>query len=161
MSGLDVTLLLLIAGLVIWEIRQEAGRSLLDVTVTALVLHLTHIYAAPLTASLGWDALPGGNISPLATALLFGTLWPLGLAVSWYFHRQTRWSMDHFDGAFGFVFGLAMAVMVGHVVTDVAADMAIIKHGRLPDAVAKSAIVDELRSFRTYHELVNALRTTE
>jgi hypothetical protein len=69
--------------------------------------------------------------------------------------------MDNFDLAFGVAFGLMIAVAAGHVLTDCSARMAIMKQGRLPDYYANSYLADELRSFRSYHYVINTFEEAQ
>src|SRR5687768_7676421 len=149
MTWFDMLLFLAVAALVLLEVRQEAGRALLDTLATLAAIHLAGRHAPAVTGALGWAPLPGTEVSPLAYGLCFGVLWAGGLAVAFYLHRHTRWSMDHFDPVFGLAFGLLIAVTVGHVTTDVTARMAIMKHGALPGYLQESCFADELRSFKS------------
>jgi hypothetical protein len=161
MNGFDMLVLLLVAGVLLLEVRQEAGRSLMDAVAAMLALHFAREYAAPLTGTLGWRPAPDSDVAPMAFALLFGGLLAGGLLLSRRLHVRSRWSMDQFDPLFSFAFGLIVAVAVGHVFTDVTARMAILKHGFLPDYLRDSACAEELRSFRTYHYVVNAFHSAQ
>src|SRR5437879_4457610 len=101
MSWFDALLLLILGAIFLHEIRQEAGRGLMDALATLIAAHGAAPAAAWLTAALGWKALPGTDSAPLLYGLAFLGLWAGGLAVSFYAHRHTRWSMDNFDLLFG------------------------------------------------------------
>jgi hypothetical protein len=161
MTWFDMLVFLAVAAVVLLETRQEAGRALLDTLATLVAIHLTGRQAPILTGMLGWRPLPGTEVSPLAYGLCFAVLWGLGLLASFYFHRHTRWSMDHFDPVFGLAFGLLIAVTVGHVATDVTARVAIMKHGRVPGYLQESCFADELRSFKSYHFVLDVFQDAQ
>ena len=161
MTPFDGLVLLILAGILFFEARQEAGRALLDTLATILALHVTAASAAPLTGLLGWRVMPDTEVSPALFGLLFALLWGLGMLLSRYLHSRTRWSMDHLDPVFGFGFGLVIAVAVGHTFTDTAARVALLHHGTLPPYLAQSCLVEELGSFRSYHYVLNAFQAQQ
>jgi hypothetical protein len=161
MTWFDGLLLLAVAAVVLFEARQEAGRGLLDAVATLAAVAISRVLAVPVTSALHWKPMPGTEVSPGAQGLCFVAAWGVCLLVSYYLHRQTRWSMDHFDLAFGVVFGLLMAVAAGHVLTDVGARMAIMKHGHLPEYYSNSYLADEFRSFRSYHYVINTFEAAQ
>ncbi len=159
MTWYDGLVLVLFLGLVAWETRQEAGRALLDTVATLAALHMTTEYAPHATALLRLQPLAGTQMAPGAQALCFLGFWSLGLLVSAQLHRLTRWSMDNFDPVFGMVFGLVVAIGVGHAFTDITARMMIQRHNHLPAYMRESLLSEEFRSLRTYHYVLNACQT--
>ena len=155
MTWFDLVILLLAVGLLIRGIRQEAGRGLMDAIATLVAVHFSRLAATGLTHSLGWRAVPGLDCSPLLLALCFAAFWGAGLGLSRLLHSQTRWSMDNFDFLFGIIFGLVVAFSVGHVATEVAEGFATRPDGTLPEYMQNSCLADELRSFHTYHYVIN------
>jgi hypothetical protein len=161
MTWFDVLVLLGVVVLVLFEAQQEAGRGLLDAVATVVAVHLGKVFAPALTEALHWKPLPGTEASPLAQGVCFVGFWIVGLLVSGFVHRQTRWSMDNFDLFFGVAFGLMIAIAVGHVTTDVTARTAIMKHGTLPAYMQNSFMADELRSFRSYHYVLDTFQNAQ
>ena len=155
MTWFDVVILVGAVAILLLEMRHEAGRSLMDAVAALVALNLS-VYASPaLTEALGWKPLEGTSVSPGAFGLCFAILLGAGLLISAVAHRRTRWSMEHYDLAFSTVFGLVVAVTLGHVVTDVTARQALLRQGKLPAYIRGSLVAEELRSFRTYHYVVN------
>jgi hypothetical protein len=157
MTWFDGIILLLVLGLVILEARREAGRSLLDAVATLAALHFTHHLAPVLTTNLGWKPLAGTDSAPGAMALAFGLLWAFGLAVAWVLHQRTRWTMEQYDIAFSLAFGLIVAIGAGHMVTEVTARTALARSGEVPPYIRRSLVAEELRSFHTYHYVIDTL----
>lgn len=155
MTWFDAVVLALAAAVLIFEVRQEAGRSLLDAVAALAALNFASHLSPWLTLSLHWKPLPGTEVAPLAFGICFGGLLLVGLVISTLVHRRTRWSMDHYNVAFSTIFGLVVAATIGHAVTDVAARQALLQTGRLPDYIQGSLVAEELRSFRTYQYVVN------
>jgi hypothetical protein len=161
MTWFDALVLLLVVGVVLFEARQEAGRGLLDTAATLAAVQASFVYAAPLTRALGWPPMPGTDVAPLAQMLLFLAAWGVFLVLSRQLHKQTRWSMDHFDLVFGVAFGLMISVAAGHVMTDSTARMAIMRQGQPPAYMRDSYLADELRSFRSYHYVLNVFHAAQ
>ena len=155
MTWFDGVLLAIAAGVILVQARGEAGQGLLDAVATLCAVHFSPAWGSALTASTGWRPLPGTELSPVAHALSFAVLLALGLCLSRAVHRQTRWSMDQYDLLFSLGFGALMAVVIGHVVTDVTARMALLHGGAVPDYLHGSMVAEELRSFRTYQYVIN------
>jgi hypothetical protein len=153
----DVMLLLPIAALVVFELRQEAGRGLLDATVTVAAVQLAGLYAGMVTGLLGWPPTDEGP-APGAYALCFMAFWGGGMALSRLLHRRTRWSMDQFDPLFGGIFGLVVAISFGHALAGFTASWAVSQQGQMPDYVQNSWLGAELRSFRTVHLVIETIQ---
>jgi uncharacterized membrane protein required for colicin V production len=151
----DALVALLVVAFFVFEMRQEAGRALMDTVATLAALHLAREYAPLLTAALGAAPLPGSQTSPALYGACFGLFWVIGLAVSYQLHCLTRWSFDHVDPVFGALFGIVVGVSVGHVFTDVTARLAVMHYGFLPDYMQNSWVGAELRSFRSYHYVLD------
>lgn len=154
-SWFDGVILMVVGAVMFFELRQEAGRSMLDAVAALVALNATGHLAPALTGALNWKPLPGTDVSPAAFALCFAVLLGVGLLVSTLLHARTRWSMDHYDVAFSAVFGLVVAVTLAHTVTDLTARQAILSQGRVPAYISGSLVAEEVRSFRTYHYVVN------
>ena len=159
MTWFDLVILLLAVGLLIRGIRQEAGRGLMDAIATLVAVHFSRLTATGLTQTLGWRVVPGLGCSPLLLALCFAAFWGAGLGLSRLLHSQTRWSMDNFDFLFGIIFGLVVAFSVGHVATEVAEGFATRPDGTVPEYMQNSCVADELRSFHTYHYVINVFHS--
>lgn len=155
MTWFDLLLVVMMLGVVVYESRMETGRALLDTVAVLAALQFARGFAAYLTPVLGIRPLPGTEFSPSALGLAFGILLVVGLLASKYLHRNVRWSMDQFDLIFGAGLGLVLAVALGHGVMDVVAHFAIQKYGYLPPYLHNSLVADELRSFHTYHYVVD------
>lgn len=155
MTWFDAIVLILGAAVLVFEIRQEAGRSLLDAVAALAALSFAGRLGPWLTERLGWRPLPGTETAPLAFALAFVLLLGVGLVVTTILHRRTRWSMDHYNVAFSTVFGLVVAGTLGHAVTDITARQSLLHTGRLPSYISRSMVAEELRSFRTYQYVIN------
>lgn len=158
MTWFDLLVLLLVGGLVLYETRMEAGRGLLDAVVALAALHLAGEYAGPLTSLLHLRPLGETGVAPGAYALLFIAVFAGGIAVAHQIHRLTRWSMDPFDSIFGVVFGVIVGVAVGHAFTDITARFALMHYGAVPDFVQHSFLGEELRSFKTYHFVLDTFQ---
>lgn len=159
MTMFDVMILVPVLALLLFELRQEAGRGVLDATVTVAAIQLAKLYAPAATSLVGWEPLARSSTAPGMYALCFGLFWVLGLAFSRLMHSRTRWSMDQFDPLFGAVFGVVVAVSVGHVLADVMAQAAIQRHGHLPEYFQSSWVAEELRSFRTYNYVLDTMHS--
>lgn len=155
MTWVDGIIILVGLAVILWEARQEAGRSLLDTVAVLSAAHLSSQFAPAVTAGLRWKPLPGTETSPGAHALLFFGVLVGGLILARAIHRQMRWSMDQFDWMFGLAFACVITVTAGHVATDLAARQAIHAHGKLPAYLDSSLLASELREFRSYHYVVN------
>jgi hypothetical protein len=159
MTWFDGFLLLLVIGVVMFEARQESGRGLLDAVATLAAVHFSGQFAPMLTLAMKWKPFPGTEVSPLAQLACFAGFLTVGLFASRTLHKQLRWSMDQFDLVFGVAFGLVVAVSLGHVFTDFAARMAILKYGGVPDCLRNSMLADELRSFRSYNYVLSVFHS--
>jgi len=157
MTWFDGVILLVVVGLVILEARREAGRSLLDAVATLAALHFAQHLAPSLTANFGWRPLEGTTSAPGALAVAFGALWVIGLLVAFVLHSRTRWTMEQYDIAFSLAFGLVVAVGTGHMVTEVAARRGVEKTGQVPPYIRHSLVAEELRSFHSYHYVIDTL----
>jgi hypothetical protein len=159
MTWFDGLFVVLVLAVVVWEARMETGRALLDTVAVLAAMQFSRGLGVKLTDTMNWKPLPGSDLSPLALLITFSGLLILGLLISRTLHRHARWSMDQFDLLFGAALGLVMAVALGHQVADIAARFVIEKHGTLPDYFQNSLVADELRSFRTYHLVVDVFHT--
>lgn len=155
MTWFDAIVLVLAVAVLVFEVRQEAGRSMLDAVAALAALSFAGHAAPWLTAELRWKPLPGTETAPLAFGLAFGVILAVSLGLTTLVHRRTRWSMEHYDLAFSTMFGLVVAVAVGHAVTDVAARQSLLETGKLPPYISQSLVAEELRSFRSYQYVVN------
>lgn len=155
MTWFDGVVLAIVAVIIFVEMRQEAGKALLDTVATLAAAHFSQLLAAPATLMLGWRPLPGTETNPVAQAMCFLGLWVVGLGLSWLVHRYTRWTMDNFDGVFGLAFALVISATLGHVLSDVVTEQAVLKHGHVPQYLSRSCFADELRNFRSYHYVIN------
>ena len=159
MTWFDLFLVVLVLAVVVYEARMETGRALLDAAATLAAMQFSRVLAPIVTVMFHWRPVPGTEFSPMALALCFGGLLVIGLSISKVLHRHARWSMDQFDLIFGAALGLVIAIAIGHSITEVAARFAIEKHGYLPEFWTNSLVADELRSFRTYHLVVDTFHS--
>lgn len=155
MSWFDILMVVIALGVLIRSMTQEAGRGLMEAIATLVAAHFSALIAVALTSALGWRPAPGMDASPPLYALSFALLLAAGLALSKLLHGQTRWSMDNFDFLFGIVFGLVVVVSAGHAVTQITAGWVARPDGTLPEFLQNSCLADELRSFRSYHYVLN------
>jgi hypothetical protein len=155
MSSFDLLSFLFLAGWLLFESRQEAGRSLADAMVTFLALHFTGIAAPAVTAALHWAPYADSGVSPHAELLCFGVLWAGGLCLSREWHRRTRWSADVMNPIVGCACGFLVAIMAGHALTDASASMAIMSQGELPTYYKSSRMATELRTFASYQHMLD------
>lgn len=139
-TWIDIVILLPLVGIVAYEVRQEFGRALLDCLATLLALY----FAARLTGPAGEFVSLSPNpttSAALVFMMLFVALLVAGLFASRFMNRFARLSVDQFDPLFGTLFGLAIAVMVGHAAVSVVWDY---YGGVPPAAVAGSHLTHEL-----------------
>jgi hypothetical protein len=155
MALLDLVMLLLVAVAVMLMMKREAGFTLMALVAAAVSLLGAHSLAPHVTTVFGWPPLRSTGSNPLAFGLTFGTLWSLGLLYARSVHRDRRWTADQFDPYVGVVCGLAVALIVGHVFTQVIAGASEQNHGRMPDAFANSLLAEEFRSFRAFRFVMN------
>src|SRR4051812_47419857 len=106
MSWFDGLVLLLVAAVSVYELRQEAGRALLDAAGTLLAVHVTDLYSPHLGHALHWKAPLGMESSPQAYLLLFIPAFLLALTLSFLVHRHLRWSLEQYDPVFGLALGV-------------------------------------------------------
>jgi uncharacterized membrane protein required for colicin V production len=157
MTWFDGVLVLLILSVAFWEMRQDAGRALLDAIATIVAIQLTAHYAAPFAARLGLP-LTGGEAPPHFVLCFFLGLLVAGLLLSYLGHRKTQWTLEQYDPVFGLAFGLVMAAGLAHVVAGVGARLGASGHPPQPPAyVRNSLLAEEFRSFRTYHAVLHVL----
>ena len=97
------------------------------------------------------------HASPLVQCVLFSVLLVVGLGVSRLLHKHSGWSLDRFDPVFGVVFGLVLAGIVGHTLSDVTARMTMRPNGREAHFVASSSLAQELRTFSAYHDVIRTI----
>jgi len=161
MTGFDAILILMAVAILLYEVRLDAGLGLLDAVATLFAAHGSRLAAPLVTEVLRWKPFPGTELSPLAQGITFLVLWVAALAVARLLHRQTRWSMDQWDPAFGLVFGLIIALTAGHITTAVVGSHEMMVHRKLPGYFANSLLGEELRSFPTYHYVVDTLRAAQ
>jgi Co/Zn/Cd efflux system component len=155
LTWVDLLIVLVVIGAVLWEVRRDFGHSLLDTVAVLLSLRAAMLIwpAAARAMPLGvTDATNRGLWLLLSFLLCAG----IGLFLARLAHQATRWSLDTFDPVFGFVFGITAAVIACHVIVKAIAIMYADKHG-LPQSVAQSALGQELLTFRSYHHLVEFL----
>ena len=157
MTWFDGLILLIVAAVCIYELRQEAGRSLLDAMGTLLAVHVTDLYSPHLGAALHWKAPHGMESSPQAYLLLFVPMFLLALTLSFLAHRNLRWSLDQYDPVFGMALGLCAAIALAHVASDMAMRSALVANPKLPQYLANSLFAEELRTFPTYHRVMAVL----
>jgi hypothetical protein len=155
MTWFDLLILALVVLVIVLEARREAGHSMLDAVAGLAALNFAGLVAAPVTAWLNWKPFPGTEVSPGAFGVSFLVLLLLGLLAASLVHRRTRWSMEHYDLAFSMVFGLVVAVTAGHVLADVTARNGVLRGGEMPAYIQDSVVAEELRSFHTYHYVIN------
>lgn len=155
MTWFDALILALLVGVLLFEVRQEVGRSLLDAVALLVAFFAAAAVAPAMTAHLHWQPVRGTEVSPGAFALCFAGIALVCLLASWLAHHRTRWSLEHYDLPFSAVFGLVVAVTLGHVVTDVTAEQGLLQSGKVPHYIQGSVVASELRTFRTYHYVVN------
>jgi uncharacterized membrane protein required for colicin V production len=157
MSWFDGLILLLVGVVALYEVRQEAGRALLDTVGTLIAVQISDLYAPQVTKMLHLSAMRGAEWAPQAYLLVFIPLLITALALSFLAHRQTRWSLDQYDPVFGMALGLCMAIALAHVTCDVAVESARLAYTKLPDYLQTSMFAEELRSFPTYHRVLAVL----
>jgi len=151
-TWVDLIIVLLILGFVLFEVRRDFGQTLLDTLAVLLSLRLT-TWISPAIAKAVPIAI-GEATNRGAWYLLTFVLLAVGaLFLARWAHEATRWSLDTFDPAFGFVFGLMSAVLTCHVCMKAIAIAYGKKHG-LPPCIVESALGQELLTFKSYQHLV-------
>jgi uncharacterized membrane protein required for colicin V production len=142
------------AAIVAFETRQEFGRALLDALAALLALYLAARFTDPV--SVGFTLTAPAHVN---TAVTFGALFVvfliLGLTASRFAHHFTRLTVERFDPVFGFVFGLAIAVIVGHGVVSVIWEY---YEGSPPPLVARSWAANELLNLHTLRGVVGSVQ---
>jgi uncharacterized membrane protein required for colicin V production len=154
-SWYDAIVLVPLLAIVIFEMRQEFGRGLLDTLAALIALYLAASWAAPAAPTLFLSADPSRNVA-YSFLVLFGILLLLCCLASRFLHKMVfQISVDQFDPFFGLVFGLAVAVIIGHSVTSGL-------YGCYPSAtpayLSNSLLANELLSLRSLREIVGQLQ---
>lgn len=157
MTWVDGLLLLLAAACVVWEIRLEAGRGLMDCLATLGAIAVARALAPAVTAWTHLPAHPGSDVSGWALLLAFVPVWLVLMALAWVIHVRTRWSMEQGDLYFGAVFGLILAGALGHFACDVSFQLTLGTDHQVPGALRDSLLAEELRSFRSVHFVWNTM----
>ncbi len=140
----DVLALVPLIGILVFETRQEFGRGLLDTLAAAFAFYIAHRCYPVVADALRLSSDYWAN-SAIAFGSLFVFLLAIGLLTSRALNRQFRMSYDQYDPAFGAVFGLALALVVGHGFTTTLWEY---HGGSAPRYLAESRVADELASFR-------------
>jgi uncharacterized membrane protein required for colicin V production len=151
-TWVDLIIVVVILGFVMFEVRRDFGQTLLDTLVVVLCLRLT-TWLSPAVAQAVPIAISDAMNRGVWYMLFFVLLVAGGLFLARWAHEATRWSLDTFDPAFGFVFGLTSAVLTCHVCMKAIAIAWGKKHG-LPPCIVESALGQELLTFKSYQHLV-------
>lgn len=151
LTWVDLVIVIVVAVVVLFEVRRDFGQALFDAVAVLMSLRVAlWIYpfaarAIPLAAS---DRTNKGVWLLVSFALCLVA----ALLLARFAHEGTRWSLESFDPAFGFIFGVTAAIMISHVVVKSVVIFTAPKHG-MPHCIAESALGGELLTFKTYHAL--------
>jgi uncharacterized membrane protein required for colicin V production len=151
----DCLIFLPLAIILVFETRQEFGRSLTDAFAALAALYLASAWVAPAAPVLRFSVSPDANYG-ITFLVLFALLLMFGLIGSRYLNATVfQVSMDALDPLFGAVFGLALAIIVGHAVTyGMTAYYGVVT----PDFLANSPLADELLNLRWVHSAAGSVQ---
>ena len=152
----DILTVSVMLGVVAFEMRQEFGRALLDMALLLAAVYVSRSVSPWVAGAVHLHPDAALN-QTVVTGGLFVVLAALGIALSRFLHRCSRWTMDQFDPVFGLAFGLVAAVVVGHSLTHFVAGVSSVPGAGPPPFVSRSVVAQELVSFRSYHYLVDTL----
>ena len=158
-SWLDGLIALVILALVLLEMRRDLGQALFDTIALLLGLRLALWLSPSLAPHLGITA--PAQARGVALFLLFIVGSGAGLAVGYYLHTVTRWTMDTFDRVAGLMLGFSSAVIICHVLI-LSTVMYFGTPKGPPPFVSRSLLGQEALSFRSFHQTIdyfNGLRT--
>ncbi len=151
-SWLDGLVLVVVVGMVFWEIRRDLGQALFDTISLVIGLRLAVWLGPALAPQLGTG--DPHRARAVALLLLFGVGTGAGMVVGFYLNAVTRWTLDQFDRVSGLLLGLSGAVIVCHVVVTAFALFGATKAGP-PQYIAHSLLAQEALSFRTFHQVMH------
>lgn len=158
---IDLLIVALILGFVVLEVKREAGHSLLDTLATLAAVALSTLPAGYLTARFQLPTTLGQTVSPMAYTYCFLGVWAVLLLVARRLHLLLRWTMHPIDPLFGLAFGLCIAVIVGHVATDLFTQFAALEGDASPNVLRQTWLAEELHSFRTYRYVMEAFEAAQ
>src|SRR5437764_6928035 len=113
----DVFLFVPLAVVVVFEARQEFGRSLADALAGLAAFFLAAAWLDQAATTLRFSVSPDANYG-ITFFVLFTVLLVLGLVASRYLNATVfQLSLGTLDPPFGAVCGLAFAIIIGHALT--------------------------------------------
>ena len=155
MIWLNVLVFLIIAGFIYLESQRGFGRALFDVIGGLLMVIPGRKLAEALADSVQLLANEGSNqVLWLLLVFLAG-----GLATVWLgkiIHEATLISLDVLDPAGGAVLGVAVGVLVSHMLLAVLT--LAVGDSEFAEALKRTFCTQEFYHFRSYHNAIQALR---
>jgi uncharacterized membrane protein required for colicin V production len=151
LTWVDLLIVIVVAVVVLFEVRRDFGQGLFD-TLAVLVSLRAGLWIYPFAAEAVPLAARDTTNKGIWILLSFALCTAGALVVSRRAHEATQWSLETFDPAFGFVFGVTAAVMISHVLVKGVVAFYAVKQG-MPACVADSALGGELLTFKSYHAL--------
>lgn len=151
LTWVDLLIVAVVATVVLFEVRRDFGQGLFDALAILLSLRAA-LWIYPYAARAVPLAVSENTNKGVWLLLAFALCAAVALLLARHAHEATRWSLDTFDPAFGFVFGVTSAVIVSHVILKSVVIFSAMKGG-VPQCIADSALGHELLTFKTYHHL--------
>jgi hypothetical protein len=140
-----------VAVVVLFEVRRDFGQALFDAIGVLFSLRVA-LWIHPFAARAVPLALNDHTNKAVWLLLSFTLSAAAALLLARFAHEATRWSLETFDPAFGFVFGVTCAIMISHVIVKSVVIFYAVKTG-VPGCIAGSALGGELLTFKSYHAL--------
>ena len=150
----DFFIFLPLAVILVFEARQEFGRSLTDALAGLAALFLSNSWTDSAAPVLRFSASPDANYG-ITFLILFTILLVAGLIGSRFLNATVfQVSLHGFNPLFGTLFGLVFAVIVGRAITF---GMAAYYGVATPEFLANSPLADELLHLRWLHVAAGSL----
>jgi len=113
----DVVIGLVLVGVIIFESRQNFGRSMLDAVAAVVALFLASACTGPVASFCSLTRDPAANLA-LINLALFCLFMAAGIQASRLGHHLWLYfSADPFDWFFGGAYGIVIAIILGHTFT--------------------------------------------
>ena len=156
MNGLDVFIILLIAGFVVLGAVRGFGQTAYDALGLYSALWLANTFSIPLAAHANFHTGGAGINHSWAYSLLFIVFSVILFFVSKYAYGMTLLNAGMFDKLLGITAGVIAGVILAHSLT-VALIMADPERQGMGGQVAQGMVSDELYSFPGYHSVLDTI----
>jgi uncharacterized membrane protein required for colicin V production len=151
LTWIDLLIVAVVAIVVIFEVRRDFGQGIFDALAVLLSVRLA-LWVYPVAAHAVPLAVHDNTNKGVWLLLSFALIVTGAMILSRFAHEATQWSLEAFDPAFGFVFGVTAAVMISHLIVKSVVIFYAAKQG-MPKCIAESALGGELLTFKTYHHI--------